>query len=420
MEIAIANISRLKTFGQSMEPLLQEGDVVFFKKVSFSQIKLNNIIVVKKNKKIFTHRVIYITPSYLVTKGDNNHLSDGKIYPRQILGKVYKVRREGTTFSPETIYLLQSTLYFQEIVKIKRVFERNKINFVFLKGLPLHLYFEKSHPRRVYLDCDVLVAKKDGERAKKILKNFGYRKGTIALSPLHKVLKNKQIEVSFVKILKQLPVVFDVHFEVVIMMTQLGKLEALYPQRLIDQLTQMFLKEKKLIKVRGESFPILSFDNLIIYLAGHFFHHNFRQIFRLHFLDEAMRLAFYNNRRLSSESKLAQKIRRFRLENFVYTGFAMAQKYFKTPISSNFLKKVKPGGDKLSYIKKNILTVNIFNGQPRINAGIDRFKNLFFLSPRPLFFRLFAFLNPPVIYSLFWVFYQKLSGLRRKMMASHN
>jgi len=65
--------------------------------------------------------------------------SDGKIHPQQIIRKVYQVKRDGRIFDPESLYLLQSTLYFQEIVKIKKAFEREGIGFVFLKGLPLHI-----------------------------------------------------------------------------------------------------------------------------------------------------------------------------------------------------------------------------------------------------------------------------------------
>jgi signal peptidase I len=150
----------LKSTGQSMLPILYENDIVYFKKISFSKIKVNDLIVFKMKSKLITHRVVYKTNKYLITKGDNNPASDGKIYPRKILGKVYKIKRNGQTFNPETFYLLQSTNYFQEIVKIKNEFDKKNINYVFLKGLPLHLYFEGSHPQRLYADCDVLVIKK--------------------------------------------------------------------------------------------------------------------------------------------------------------------------------------------------------------------------------------------------------------------
>ena len=151
-----------------MEPIFHENDVLYFKKIAFKSIKVNDIVSIKKGKQLISHRVIYKTNKYLVTKGDNNPISDGKIFPKQIIGKVYQVKRKGQIFDPEQLYLLQSTLYFQEIVKIKTKLDKQGINYVFLKGLPLHLYFEKTHPRRIYLDCDVLVDKKDFFKAEKI------------------------------------------------------------------------------------------------------------------------------------------------------------------------------------------------------------------------------------------------------------
>ena len=171
----------LKAEGNSMLPVLHSGDVVFYRKTSLKGIKVNDLVLIKKNNKLFTHRVIY-KAVFLITKGDNNPESDGKIYPRQIIGKVVKVKRDGREFDPNQIYLLQSSLYFQEIIKIKFLFEKQNIDFVFLKGLPLHLYYEGEHPRRIYADCDVLVNKNDFQRAEKTLLKQGYKKQDSSLS----------------------------------------------------------------------------------------------------------------------------------------------------------------------------------------------------------------------------------------------
>ena len=158
-----------------MLPLLRHGDIVFYKKTNLKQACTNDIILVQKNNQAFTHRVIYKTGRYLITKGDNNLESDGRIYPRQIIAKVTQVKRNGKLFNPEDIYLFQSTHYLNEIIKIKQVFEKAGIEYVFLKGLPLHLYFEKTHPRRIYADCDVLLHKKEYIKAKEILEKHKYK-----------------------------------------------------------------------------------------------------------------------------------------------------------------------------------------------------------------------------------------------------
>lgn len=80
---------KLKSQGQSMRPLLLPNDILYFKKVAFSRIRTNDLVMINKGKNFFTHRVIYKTNKCSLTKGDNSPKSDGKIYPKQILEKVY-------------------------------------------------------------------------------------------------------------------------------------------------------------------------------------------------------------------------------------------------------------------------------------------------------------------------------------------
>lgn len=397
----------LKSQGLSMLPILQPNDVLYYKKTVFAQTKPNDLIMVKKNSRLFTHRVIYKDKNYLITKGDNNLESDRKIYPRQIIAKVTQVKRNGQIFNPESLYLLQSTLYFQEIVKIKEAFEREKIDFVFFKGLPLHLYYEKTHPRRIYLDCDVLIAPNDFLKAEKILFQFGYKKGKTELSSTHKKIKNKEIENTYLKVINGFSVVFDLHLEVVFMMTQLGKLNALYPQKLIDQMTNEFLKNIRTVKIQNEYFPVLSNENLILYLALHFFHHNFQGAFRLEFLDRIIRKERINNVLVN---RLIETIKKYQLQNFVYPVFVLLQKYYHTPLPNKFLKSIQPVNPLTRKLVNKLIKTDIFNDEPRITAGMNRFKNLFFLSPESLWRKLLIFLNPQVLYSIFWVGKRRLSS----------
>ncbi len=123
------------------------------------------------------------------------------------------------------------------------------------------------------------------------------------------------------------------------MMTQLGQLEALYPQKLIDQLTQEFLATKKEVKINNEKFWILDFKLLILYLALHFFHHNFHGSSRLEFLDRVIR-----REKLTSitVNYLTVIIKKYHLQNFVYPSFFLLKKYYQTPIPGEFFKKIRP------------------------------------------------------------------------------
>ena len=395
----------LKSQGNSMYPFLLSGDVIYYQKKSFKTYTQGDIVMVEKKGRLMTHRVIYKHANYYITKGDNNTGADGKITPSHLIAKAVKIKRRNKLIYPENIYLFQSTLYFQEIVKLKKAFEKENIGFVILKGLPLHLYFEKIHPRRLYADCDFLIDKTDFEKAEMLFLQNGFKKIITSYSFIHKLLKDKPTEISFVKKINGFPIVFDIHFEPVFLMNQLGRLDALYPQMLIDPMTDEFLRTKKTVKVGSESFYVLDTACLILYLALHFFHHNYRGIFRLELIHKIIR---NTKNRKETMNQVQDKIKRYKVQYFVYPVFALLKKYFDTPLSIHFIKSIKPVRGKLIYIKKNILNKNIFEDENRLEAGLNRFKNLFELSSEPLWRKLIIFIKPSVIYSVMWTMWEKV------------
>ncbi len=386
----------LKAYGNSMKPFFQDGDIVFYKKITYGQIKVSDVISLKRESKFITHRVVYKTDKYLVTKGDNNLESDGKIYPKQIAGRVYQVKRHNKVFNPEDLYLVQSTLYFKEIVKIKKALERKKVDFVYLKGLPLHLYYENKHPRRIYADCDVLVSQKDKKKMEDVLISAGYRQIDDSLTKSQRKLRDRETETNFHKNIANFPVIFDVHFEAsTFIMPHLGSLKALYPQRLIDGLTNEYLTEKRTIKVNKVTFSILSPKNLVIFLSLHIFHHNFCGAFRYQFLDTVIRKS---KLKYKDWQLVIEKIRDYRLNDFIYPVFVLLKKYYKTPLPVFLFDQIKPVHFYTYSVSDKI---NIFDGEYRTEAGITRFKNLFFLSPNPIWKKLLVFIKPRVFMTIF-------------------
>jgi len=364
-----------------MYPLLHDGDVVYYHKVSYSKSKIDDLVLVQTKQNYFTHRLIYKALKYTITKGDNNPRADGKIRPSQIIGRITKVKRGKEVFDPEQLYLIQSTLYFAEIIKIKHAFEQAGINFVYLKGLPLHLYYEKTYPRRIYADCDVLIEKSEQLTAKKILSSFGYKEVNTAVF-VSELYRKNQPEFSFVKYINSFSVVFDVHVEVLFMTKHLGSLNMLYPQKLIDKLSAKFLEKKRIVRLKGETWPILSPANLIVYLALHFFHHNYRGAFRLQFLEKV--IAKENSRSSKLWLQINKLVKDYNLTNFV------------KPV----LSKHK--------LKANYSNLEIFSDELRSKAGITRFINLVKLSPASWFSKMMVFINPAVLINLCIVVKEKL------------
>lgn len=392
---------KIRTFGNSMFPLLQDEDIVYFRKISFSAISTNDIICFRQKNRLITHRVVYKKGKYVITKGDNNPISDGKVLQSRILGRVSKVKRGNQSFNIEDLYLFQSSIYFEEIRRVVGLFKKKGIDHLILKGLPLHLFLEKKHPRRIYADCDILVAKKDIFRANKLLLNEGYQKVDISLSVKHKKLKDKEVEESYAKLISRYPIVFDVHEEAAFMMTQLGKLEYLYSQKLLEKFTKSLLNNKRIVGIKGVNFPLLSLEDQIVYLFLHLFHHNFRGGYRYDILVKILNCRF-------DESKLINTINIYKLNNFVYAGLVLLQVYYPNEKYEKLLDLLSVSKQVKKYVKEKIIPTKIFDDEERIGGGVRRFKLIFYLSPESFLKRILTVFNKQVLYSIYWVLFDKI------------
>lgn len=79
---------------ESMEPYINQNDIVITKKTKPENIKEGDVITFSKNEKVITHRVVEINDLNgefsFVTKGDNNTVEDSqKVYFDEIEGKYF-------------------------------------------------------------------------------------------------------------------------------------------------------------------------------------------------------------------------------------------------------------------------------------------------------------------------------------------
>lgn len=391
------NAGQIKTFGHSMMPLLLDGDIVKIKKIKSHLIRINDIVCFAQKRHFITHRVVYKTEQYIITKGDNNPFSDGKIKPDKVLGKVHEIKRAGQTLQVDDLYLLQSSIYFEEIKKVKNLFEEHKIDFLILKGLPLHLYYENRHPQRIYADCDILVDKKQYTLVEKIFLNNNYQK--IAPTSLTGKIMEDKAEITFYKNVNGVFVSFDIHREVVFLMTRVGAVEKLYPQRLVNELTRKFLDEKVYIEVERTKFPILNLENLLVYLLLHIYHHNFEGAYRYEFLQ-------YIFKKRIDHIKVIDTVKKFKLWNFVHASLSIYRKYYDKKIKMNPMYIELGKISNVSYIERRISEINIFNEGEMLGEG-NYFRMLFSLSPNPLWMKLMVVFNGKILYSIIWVLVNK-------------
>lgn len=390
---------KIPAFGNSMYPFFVSGDILFIQPIIFSNIAIDDFITFVKSDVFITHRVIYIDSKkkYLITKGDNNLLHDKKITAEKIIGKVIKIARNKQVHYPETLYQLQSTIYIHEITQITKLLIQKNFNFLYLKGLPLYLYYKKSIPNRLYGDCDMLVEKSQLQRLERILVTSGYKRQKTEYSFIHKMLKNKETEINYIKHVNSIPVTFDVHVEPTFMMHQLGSLNAFYPEKLLHKFSKDLLKHKRFILVDSIRYPILSPTHLITYLALHLFHHNLQGYYRYEFF----RMIIEKEKVASTD--ILECLKKYQLSSFVYPGFFLLLKYYSSTAGEKIFFDLK----NTTHIKKSVLKhiqhIDIFNNDSRITAGIKRFILLFHLSPHPLYRKITVFFDLSVVYSIIWV-----------------
>jgi len=78
MTYFLSKVSYIKiyAFGNSMEPKIRDGSIIYLKPYKKDQLKVDDIIfVVQDNyKNYFIHRIVLIDKQFIITKGDKIHL----------------------------------------------------------------------------------------------------------------------------------------------------------------------------------------------------------------------------------------------------------------------------------------------------------------------------------------------------------
>lgn len=359
--------------GKSMAPLILPNDKIII--VKASSLKVNNIVVFKKEERLIAHRLIYVSPTkdFFVTKGDNNLKSDGKIKPSQILGKVNSVKRNGETIKLSHIYLSQSSAYLEELTKINKVLGQKCIPYIFLKGLPLHLHLGQTFPKRLYLDADILINKTDLTQVDKILVYLGFKKQKHTL--FDKKIKGST-QISYLKETNPFPVIIDLHLEPAIGFTKLKSINKLLPST--KQFTQHLFKNVQEINLNKRNFPILSTEALILYFFLHLYHHNFHGAHRLEFMDAIIR-----SQKIDWD-KVVATTRKFNFTNFVFPGISILRQHYETPFPAAFIKAITPFPAQRLVVKVIAKLISPFNSGARAQEGAKRAILLFLLSPSSL------------------------------------
>lgn len=395
----------VKAQGDSMFPLLQDGDLIEYRHVPFHQIKINDIILVYTGEILMTHRVIYKTRFGCVTRGDNNNLADQKLQEGQVLAKAIRFKRRGAWYEIGEVYLTQSLIYMSEIQKLETLLRIHHLEHVFIKGVLISLKYLGDIPKRIYADCDVLVKRNDYDDIVKVFKLMGYRYSVISHPFVSDKHPEDKSELNFVKKVRGVQVIFDIHLEPVFLMLQLGGMHLLYPK--LEQLGNFLMSRKNSSRIKGFEYSLCSPSDQILYLALHIFHHNFTDIIRYQLLDGVIRKGA--SKKIWIE--LAQTIRVFQLEGYVYLVFIFLRKYCKTPVPKVFMDEIQPTPFKKWISNFFYRRVDVFGGDSRLKAGIERLMLIILLSPEPMGKKLLLFIHPDTIRSTFTALSLKIRSL---------
>lgn len=97
---------RLRVTGASMLPAIRPGDILHVSHCRPADAAIGDIVLVKREARLYAHRVIFRSDSNVVTRGDVLPRSDPATSPQAFLGRVTAVSRGGARFAPKTRWTL--------------------------------------------------------------------------------------------------------------------------------------------------------------------------------------------------------------------------------------------------------------------------------------------------------------------------
>jgi hypothetical protein len=84
---------RLKVNGTSMSPFLAPGDILVVQGVDPSALQCGDLIVVRREQDLVTHRLVGVNEQGWYTKGDGVRFVDPPVAAESILGRVVSIER---------------------------------------------------------------------------------------------------------------------------------------------------------------------------------------------------------------------------------------------------------------------------------------------------------------------------------------
>jgi signal peptidase I len=107
-----------------MYPAVKDGEIIKVEPVDHSHIKKGDIVLYRMKKGVIAHRVVHIEkrnggPPFFVLRGDALETCDGIVEPRQVIGRVISVERNGRDYKLNSMNakLIHNLLFYALLLR---------------------------------------------------------------------------------------------------------------------------------------------------------------------------------------------------------------------------------------------------------------------------------------------------------------
>ena len=91
---------RLRVSGSSMLPALWPGDLLVIRRAPLAELSRGDLVLFLRQGRFFVHRVLEVSASGLLTRGDALAAPDPPVSPQELLGRVISIWRNGRSAPP--------------------------------------------------------------------------------------------------------------------------------------------------------------------------------------------------------------------------------------------------------------------------------------------------------------------------------
>jgi signal peptidase I len=95
-----SGILRLQVMGWSMLPTVWPGDTIIVERVDSAEVPEGEIVLFRRDRRLFAHRVVKNQSDGLVTRGDSMRTPDSPVHENEFLGRVSSIVRNGRRIEP--------------------------------------------------------------------------------------------------------------------------------------------------------------------------------------------------------------------------------------------------------------------------------------------------------------------------------